>query len=431
MKSFILNTILVLGFLLTGVLTVGAQEGLKVLSSTYQNGFPDQITFRLEAEGSAEIHEVNLVYTIKGGKAFASTPPTFTPGRHIKAEYVLRTNFVAETTGSYIPPGTEFTFYWVLSDRSGGRLESGKTTFIYTDPRFPWKSLERAGITLWWYAGTESFAAELLAVATQGLERLSQQLGPKYERPMQIYVYRNKTEMQPALPRKGETYERIIETLGTVVSPEIMLLLGSDPNVKQTLAHELSHMVVEQLTDNPYSSIPRWLDEGLAMNAEGELPPKYVRILADAVRGDKLLSVASLSSHPGDPWQVDLFYAEAHSLVKFLVDTFGKEKLLELLQVFRQGSRVDTALKKVYGFDVNGLEQRWRSAIGAKGPALGKQTPEGRPQEVPTLRPLGEVAPSQPVVPSRSLAIALGGAGLALVLVVGLLAWWAFRRRGT
>ena len=37
----------------------------------------------------------------------------------------------------------------------------------------------------------------------------------------------------------------------------------------------------------------------------------------------------------------------------------------ELLAVFKEGSTYDNALQKVYSFNIEGLEERWRAHIGA------------------------------------------------------------------
>jgi len=40
--------------------------------------------------------------------------------------------------------------------------------------------------------------------------------------------------------------------------------------------------------------------------------------------------------------------------------------MLELLNTFRQGSGYDEALQKVYGFDMDGLNELWFSYITSK-----------------------------------------------------------------
>jgi len=58
-----------------------------------------------------------------------------------------------------------------------------------------------------------------------------------------------------------------------------------------------------------------------------------------------------------------LSYAQSYSLLDFLITNYGQEKMLELLNTFRQGSSYDGALEKVYGFDMDGLDALWRNYI--------------------------------------------------------------------
>jgi hypothetical protein len=138
----------------------------------------------------------------------------------------------------------------------------------------------------------------------------------------------------------------------------------SDQNMdwgKRAIVHELAHLVTHQMTSNPYSSIPTWLNEGISMYAEGEMEAYYVGYLSQAVNNDSLISVRSLAS----PFSTDsaksyLSYAQSLSLVEFLIQEYGQQKMQALLNVFKQGSGYDEALLSVYGFDMDGLDALWR-----------------------------------------------------------------------
>src|SRR5438105_4795897 len=71
------------------------------------------------------------------------------------------------------------------------------------------------------------------------------------------------------------------------------------------------------------------------------------------------------SAVPGPPDQVILFYGEAYSMVKYLVETYGKDNMQKLLGVFKKGSSVDDAIKAVYGFNLQEFDTRWRASLGA------------------------------------------------------------------
>lgn len=74
------------------------------------------------------------------------------------------------------------------------------------------------------------------------------------------------------------------------------------------------------------------------MYAEGELPADNRDALEDAIKADRLLSLRSMTSYSGRASEVDLFYGEAYSVVRFLLDEFGRDKLHELLGRFCRGN---------------------------------------------------------------------------------------------
>jgi len=51
--------------------------------------------------------------------------------------------------------------------------------------------------------------------------------------------------------------------------------------------------------------------------------------------------------------------------VSYLIETQGWSKLAELLDVFRDGSSYDSALREVYSCDIAALEQQWLAYVGA------------------------------------------------------------------
>jgi hypothetical protein len=65
-----------------------------------------------------------------------------------------------------------------------------------------------------------------------------------------------------------------------------------------------------------------------------------------------------------------LSYAESYSLVEFLTSSYGQDKMFSLLSTFREGATYDGALEKVYGFDMDGLDERWREWLTQPEPSV-------------------------------------------------------------
>jgi Peptidase MA superfamily len=63
------------------------------------------------------------------------------------------------------------------------------------------------------------------------------------------------------------------------------------------------------------------------------------------------------------PNKANLSYAESYSLVDFLIQKYGSEKMSELLQAFKTGNTFDGAFEQVLGFDMDGLNQQWQPWI--------------------------------------------------------------------
>jgi hypothetical protein len=354
---------------------------ITILSETVEYDFAESIRFRLTAHSDEEIQEVILFYRLNGSIVTGRAYPEFTPGEQIDAQWTW------ELVPGALAPGTEITYDWQLKDSAGQELRTEKRTFIYGDNRFTWQESSAGMVHVYTYRGDSG--SELLETALSEIDDLQREIGITLEEPIHIYVYANKSDMRGVLPSRSERYDEMTTTLGMVVTEDTLLLLGNAGNLNETLAHELSHLVVGQATKNPLGGLPRWLDEGLAMYAEGELPSNNRRALERAVQRDELISVRSLSGYSGDPSQVDLFYAEAHSVVSFMLQEYGRDKMLGLLGQFQQGTYQEDALQNIYGFGLEGLDMRWRRHLGLDDRQPQPQSEQVSPQEEGTPIPCG------------------------------------------
>jgi hypothetical protein len=219
------------------------------------------------------------------------------------------------------------------------------------------------------------------------------------------------------------------------------------------MVHELTHVLVGHLTFSCLGDVPTWLNEGLAVYSEGGLDIYSQQQLEDAIRDDTLLSVRSISGGFSEvPDKAYLSYSQSYSLTKYLIETHGQEKMTALLVSLRDGTTIDEALLQTYGFDIDGLEDAWRQAIGAQPrPVTAQPTAQPTPTFVPTIVPISGGLPAlqitltpvptstggQPTdpVPTRSgpplwLSMTLLGMCCLFLLVVGVIVLGFVVRRG-
>jgi len=357
-------TVLVFAVCLALVLSVPtlarAQGELTITDSSSKAQFPLQLHFNLSAKSDVDIIDIRLYYTIER-ESFAQVTSEvyidFIPDTTIDAEW----SWDMRRTGG-LPPGTVVEYWWVIKDASGDKIDTKPTRISFDDNRYAWREYTEDKVTIYWYEGRLPFAVELMSAAQQALTRLAKDTGAFLKKPIDIYVYANTRDLQGAMIFPQEW------TGGAAFTKHGIIVIGIDQNNvswgKTAIAHELTHLVIHQMTTNPYISLPTWLNEGLATYTEGELDSQLSYYLERAMKNESFISVRSLSS-PFSAYSNEsyLSYAQSYSIVEYLIATYGQNKMLELLTIFSQGSSYDKSLEKVYGFDMDGLNTLWREYI--------------------------------------------------------------------
>jgi tetratricopeptide (TPR) repeat protein len=135
----------------------------------------------------------------------------------------------------------------------------------------------------------------------------------------------------------------------------------------ETLWHELVHVTHLRLTEN---RIPRWLAEGIAVYETSTARPYWAMNLdipfIAALRNNRLLPLKELDqgfNRPTNPGQVTLSYFQASKVVEFLVNTYGRKKLLETVPEFRAGEKTPEVIQNVFGKDIDALDEEFRNYL--------------------------------------------------------------------
>ncbi len=340
-------------------------DGFEVILSQPEVEFPSSIIFNIEVEGDADISKITLQYRVNKSSPIPVTSvafPQFEPATRVETSWTWD---MRETSG--LPPGTELSYWWAIEDTEGDRVETPQDKLHIDDSRHSWKSLTTEGVSLYWYRSDNSFAQELMDTAQEALDRLATDTGVQLEEEAKIYVYASSQDLLGALIYPQEW------TGGVAFTEYNTIAIGISPDNlawgKSAIAHELAHLVIHQVISSGYGvGLPTWLDEGLAMYAEGELSTGMENILRQAVDNNSLLSVQSICSpFPTEAEAAYLAYAESYSLVDFLLEEQGgKAEMLELLDAFKQGSGYVEALDRVYGLSIEQLDSLWQKYVETK-----------------------------------------------------------------
>ncbi|MBX3359726.1 MAG: hypothetical protein KF745_15000 [Phycisphaeraceae bacterium] len=150
----------------------------------------------------------------------------------------------------------------------------------------------------------------------------------------------------------------------------------------RVVRHEFTHTVSLARTNN---RIPHWFTEAAAVYLE--LAPREnqtCRLLADALRSDALFDFTAINLafiRPEKPTDRSLAYAQAHWMYQFMIERFGREAPLELMDQYAKGVREEAAFQAVLGvsrdafFDAftqwaQGQVQAWGLAPKAGQPTI-------------------------------------------------------------
>lgn len=333
-----------------------------VTSNRAITDFPNTIAFTIEGTSALPVASINLEYGTDK-RSLISEVSRVEP--EYATEVKIRTNYVWEMkkTGS-IPPGARVWWRWRITDEDRRTYVTPRQSIVFEDTRYQWQMETAHDLNIYWYSLRASLIKELTEGVKSRLSRVKLEVDIPEERKPQVFVYPDSEELRSAVLFTQEWTGALAFTDYNIIL--IPVWSGNLEWAKRTLAHEITHLLVEEATFGPFGDIPTWLNEGLTQYAEGEMEEYLRQALDDAIKENNLLSVRSLgSSFPTDRDRAMLAYAQSSSLVSYLVDTYGWDKVRKLLAIFKEGSTYDNALQEVYAFDTDGLEEQWRTHIGA------------------------------------------------------------------
>ena len=350
---------------------VSDQSTVVVTEQDVSPHFPEKVDFTLKASGfTAERAEMN--YRLVGeavtvGVAADLAGPTDRVDTTVTLD--LRTD--------YIPPGAEVAYYWKLTSPTGDSVDTTVKTFQMQDEGFNWRSLTDKGnrVNVHWYDGDAAFGQKLLEIASSALDRLETQIGAGLDRRAEIWVYANGDALFEALPLHQP------EWVGGQAYPDLAVVLAAIPNddsaeleIKRSIPHEISHLVLYQATKNPYNTPPSWLDEGLAVHNQEVSDPFEEEALRKAVDEGTLIPLKALAGSFGaDENEAFLSYAESASVVDFILgdSRFGADRLAKTVAAFKRGVTYDDALETGLGVTTDELDRQWRAWLPYKPQPTG------------------------------------------------------------
>ncbi len=373
-----------------------AQQGPSIVETQIVNEWPRELDFSALVDNGDALSEAILFYTVLPEGALTRRPAEIARGDVTRVTASVPTN----RDRIWIPAGAEIEWYWELTAVDGGVEETDLQLYRYEDPH-DWREVREGNLSVFYYQD-ESTALQLLGAGNEAMARISELLQVELDIPVRVYVWSNPGDARGVENVQSETFDEQVLTGGTRVLADLLHVFAPTRWIVQ---HELTHVLTKIAGEGGLGSIPAWLNEGVATYAEGDWRSRRGRPVDFAVENDLLLSVRSMGSTSNEPGEVDLFYGQSADLVTFLIDQFGEEQLAELFAVFKRGSTVDNALQSVYGFDRDGLDDRYRQSLGLEARVRGEDRSTRIEDDESGVRPGGDTETAEePATPATAPA---------------------------
>lgn len=269
-------------------------------------------------------------------------------------------------TEVYIQPFTTVTYWWSLIAADGSLYEVPQQTLAYNDDTFPWKTQIEAGIEMYWIADGVNLGQVGMDIVKESLPRILSIVQGDMSNGIRIYLYPSANDFQAALRLTRQ------EWVGGHASPElgIIMLPAENPrtavvDLRRRLPHELSHLVLYEATKEQYQNVPRWFDEGLATLFEAIPNPNYAVTLEEMFANNDIIPFNQLCTQFPAHSTEDVLraYAQSHSLMSYIQNTYGNQKIQEMIVALADGATCDTVTTRVLNRTLDQLTADWLDAV--------------------------------------------------------------------
>jgi len=231
----------------------------------------------------------------------------------------------------------------------------------------------------WMYIQTKHFdiyfseegkdAAEFTAQsAEEALESLSQKLNYQLNNRIALIVYNSHNEFQET----NTTFGFLSQGIGGFTEPfknrVVFPFEGSYSKFKHVIHHELVHAVMRDMlyggtiqniiAKGITLQLPTWYHEGMAEYLTSGWETNSDMFIRDAIINEYLPDINRLGGY--------FAYRGGQALFRYIAETYGEEKIAELLNNIKGKGNINSGFKSSIGIDLEELNEKWKKDIKKK-----------------------------------------------------------------
>lgn len=234
-----------------------------------------------------------------------------------------------------------------------------------------WDSMADFPIEVRYRHEHRTLAEDVLGRSRVFLDRVSGLLGIPVGGPYSIILAGSReefTELQPVSSSVPEwagalTYPRF--GVVTLMTPGAMDVQMQD--YWSLLEHEMVHLVMGEQENLHQARFPRWLSEGIATYASGEMRLSRLLHLSWAqITGRTIPFDTLLTDFPRDSSEAEVAYAQSYLFVQYIVRKFGDDAVAILVASVLEEREMARAVNKAFGVSMGELLDGFQQYSRAK-----------------------------------------------------------------
>jgi Tol biopolymer transport system component len=236
----------------------------------------------------------------------------------------------------------------------------GKNKVQYRE--FDWTILKSNYFDIYYYGEDQFLARRVAVMADAAYDSLRSIFGHDLRTRIPIIVYKSQNEFQETnvtLELLGEGTGGFTELIKNRV---VLPFTGSYEELRHVTFHELTHVftfemmyggLLESIFTKQYLyAVPLWFLEGLTEYESQMWDAEAEMVMRDAaITGYYFALYQDVQGY--------LAYKQGQSVVRYLVEKYGRDKLTEIMQNLSAMRNIDKALEISIGVDSQGLTRAW------------------------------------------------------------------------
>ncbi len=331
-----------------------AQSGALSWSAQAAYAFGQTMYFQLTAENPDPIKRATLfIQAPEFPNAFSATQE-MSPSTQVSVEYNL------DLAQVRLAPFTTVTYWWVL-ETAESTISLDKQTVLYEDDQFEWRQAAENGVTVHWAQDDPGLGQLGLDIVADSMPELTDLIPVDDDLDLDIYIYPSSSDLRSALRLTGRDW------VGAHAHPELGVILVTAVNahtaaadLRQSIPHELTHLLLYRAAAPNYDDVPFWFNEGLATMMESSPNPNYGTLLETAVANQETIPFADLCyQFPAVEERALLAYAQSASFMRYIQTSYGSHAITDLVTAFADGADCQTGVERALQSSLDDLNQAW------------------------------------------------------------------------